>query len=323
MKLKDPIYGEFEIKEQVLLELIDSKPVQRLKNILQQCIPKEFQRFPSFSRYDHSLGVMLLLRRLGASVEEQAAGLLHDVSHTAFSHMIDMLLENNTKQDFQDTNHEKIIMDSELPQLLKKYGFDAKRIVEHHNYSLLEQETPSLCADRIDYALKDIYHWAQPDIVNKCVKSLLQHQGRIVFSSEEVAKLFALGYAKCQHERWGNADENIRVFVFVQALKLALKEKIITFDDFYKDDSYIMNALKKAKNLEITQILDRLKGEIRYNLVKANPRFKIKNKFRYIDPEFLKAGKMLKLSDVDAPYKELLEQQRKEHEKGINFNLLD
>jgi len=48
------------------------------------------------TRFDHSVGVMLLIRKLGAGsspasalLKEQVAALLHDVSHTAFSHVID------------------------------------------------------------------------------------------------------------------------------------------------------------------------------------------------------------------------------------------
>jgi len=46
MKIKDVIYGKFEIKEPVLLELLKSKPLQRLKKIDQYGIPPKFYLFP-------------------------------------------------------------------------------------------------------------------------------------------------------------------------------------------------------------------------------------------------------------------------------------
>ena len=47
--------------------------------------------------FEHSLGVYLLLRRLGADRREQVAGLLHDISHTAFSHAVDFLISSGSR----------------------------------------------------------------------------------------------------------------------------------------------------------------------------------------------------------------------------------
>ena len=175
MFIKDNIYGEFEIEEPILIELINSKPVQRLKGIIQQVIPTRFQRFPWFTRYEHSIGVMLLLRKLGATIEEQVSGLLHDVSHTAFSHMIDMLLYNDLDENFQDKNHENIIKNSEIPKILENYNFDVNKISNPANFSLLEQPAPDLCADRVDYCLRDTYYWANPEKVNFCISNLINN----------------------------------------------------------------------------------------------------------------------------------------------------
>lgn len=84
MTVFDKIYGREDIKEPVLQELLKTEPVLRLKGISQFGMPNRYYPFKGFSRYEHSVGVMLLLGRLGASVEEQVAGLLHDVSHLRF-----------------------------------------------------------------------------------------------------------------------------------------------------------------------------------------------------------------------------------------------
>ena len=101
MKINDLVYGEEEIGEQVLIELINSSAIQRLKEISQFGLPEEYHHRKVFSRYAHSVGVLILLRRLGADLDEQIAGLLHDVSHTAFSHVIDWVLENS-EENYQD-----------------------------------------------------------------------------------------------------------------------------------------------------------------------------------------------------------------------------
>ena len=100
------------------------------------------------------MGVMLLLHKLGASVEEQVAGLLHDVPHTAFSHVIDFVFRTE-KHNFHELHHERVIMGSEIQGILDKHGFDVKRILDEHKFPLLEKDLPDLCADRVDYTLRD------------------------------------------------------------------------------------------------------------------------------------------------------------------------
>src|SRR3989338_7855584 len=259
MKIKDPIYGEFEIKEPVLIELINSKPVQRLKNIDQNGLPKEYTDFPRCNRYDHSIGVMLILRKLGASVEEQIAGLLHDVAHTAFSHMIDWVIPN-LNEDYHEKNHEKILMNSEIPGILKKYNFDINRIINVENYSLLENKIPDLCADRVEYSIREFYLWANPSKAKFCYSSLVNYNGKIILSSMKAAEIFAKTYLKCQKEYWSGTENKVQYYLFAKILKIALKEKIINTKDFYQDDNLIMKKLKESKNKNVEEIFSILKS---------------------------------------------------------------
>jgi HD superfamily phosphohydrolase len=85
MQYDDALYGKVEFTEALLLDLIASDAMQRLKGISQHGITALLGITPQFSRFDHSIGTMLLVRRLGAPIDEQVAALLHDVSHTASS----------------------------------------------------------------------------------------------------------------------------------------------------------------------------------------------------------------------------------------------
>ena len=75
MEINDCVYGKCEITEPVLVELIHSKPLQRLKGIMQSGARVYIFSNRDVTRYEHCVGVMLLLRKLGASIEEQIAGL--------------------------------------------------------------------------------------------------------------------------------------------------------------------------------------------------------------------------------------------------------
>lgn len=125
MKIYDPIYGEFEL-ESVLVELIHSKLVQRLRNIHQAGGCYLVKKKWNVTLFENSIGVMLLIRYLRGSLNEQIAGLLHDVSHTAFSHVIDYVLDNDN-EDY----HEQIVRQSIFTS---KYQIDIETILNHSRY---------------------------------------------------------------------------------------------------------------------------------------------------------------------------------------------
>ncbi|MBD3280344.1 HD domain-containing protein, partial [Candidatus Dojkabacteria bacterium] len=157
MKIIDTIYGEFSIEEDVLVDLIKTKSVQRLKGIDQAGYSQGFYKGPKGNRYDHSVGVMLLIRKFGGSIEEQIAGLIHDVSHTAFSHAVDFALKSSSgdRQDFQDSVFEEFVAKSEIPKILRKHKHRLEEILDHKLFPMLERDLPEICADRIDYSLRD------------------------------------------------------------------------------------------------------------------------------------------------------------------------
>ncbi len=109
MLYKDKIYGQTEISEPVVLELINSPSMQRLKGVSQHGHFEPYFPNTAFSRFEHSLGVFILLKKFGAGLPEQIAGLLRDVSHTAFSHVADYVFSDGSgeKQNFQDDELER------------------------------------------------------------------------------------------------------------------------------------------------------------------------------------------------------------------------
>ena len=123
MKITDGIYGTFSIGEPVIIDLINSPAMQRLKDISQLGIPDRYYHLKGFSRYDHSIGVFLLLRSHKASIAEQIAGLIHDISHTPFSHVIDWVINGKGGEELhQDDRHAEFLHNSEIPGILASYG---------------------------------------------------------------------------------------------------------------------------------------------------------------------------------------------------------
>lgn len=311
MIIRDRIYGDVAVNSGVILDLINSKPMQRLKGIGQFGIPDEYYHQANYSRYEHSLGVMLLLKKLGASEEEQIAGLLHDVSHTAFSHVIDWVVGDGKTEDYQDEQHTQYLNNSEIPRILEKHGYSVNRISDYHHFGLLERDSPDLCADRVDYSLREF----PADVVKICVPALAVHEGRIVFANQEAAELFAKHFLKQQMEHWGGLEAVSRYRIFANALRRAIGAKVISMDDFWKDDDFVMNKLVKAKNPDVISELEVLRSKSLAGLKKGTT--PVHKKFRHVDPHFLLNGKVVRLSSVSQDFADELEKAREANRRGI------
>ena len=186
MLIRDDIYQGFEITSTVILELLETEAFQRLKRISQFGMPDEYYHINGFSRYAHSLGVYALLNKLGASEEEQVAGLLHDVSHAAFSHLVDWVIGDIEKEDYQDKRHLSTLLQPELSGVLERHGYSPHEIADYHRFGLLEKAAPDLCADRIDYLLREVGFEA----AWMCLPQLRVFNGEIVFAEEDSALFF-------------------------------------------------------------------------------------------------------------------------------------
>ena len=312
------MYGRVKIKEPVLLELLKSPSVLRLKKISQYGVPDKYYHHKNYSRHEHSVGVMLLLRKFGATLEEQIAGLLHDISVLTFSHVADWVFANGGEgiEDYHDSIHESFVRKIEIPKILKKYNFVLDRILDEHNFVLLEKSAPDLCADRVDYALREFKDELNPKIVKNCIRGLVNYNGEMVFSNKKPALDFATNYLELQTQHWGGHQAMMRYHLFSEALKIALDGKILSEKDFYKDEPFVLNKVEKSQNKRIKEILTILKKkdpkDIRGDLGK-----RIVKKFRYVDPKVISDGQLLRLSEIIPKFQKIIDGHREVNKRGL------
>ncbi|MEW5955338.1 MAG: HD domain-containing protein [Candidatus Micrarchaeota archaeon] len=321
MFFDDAVYGRVEVDEPLLLELEASEPVQRLKKIGQKGWLKEFD--PGwFTRYNHSIGTMLLLKRLGAGLEEQAAGLVHDVAHLAFSHVADWVFGTNEEESLQDKLHEKFVLQSEIPKILEKHGFDSKRFMNLENFRLLERPLPELCADRLDYGLRHMVHEGKAASARKCAAALKAIDGTIVFTDKHSALSFAEDFLWLQTTVWASNETVARYKLLSTAIKTALEEGTLAKEDMFLDDESVLAKLRTSQNPRVLEPLAHL-GKIRVVEDRDRPHVTMKKKFRYVDPAFLEGGKVCRLSENDSRFKKKLGELRKQNELGASIRFVD
>ena len=298
MIINDSIYGEQEIANPVITELINSAPMQRLKKINQHGTVDI-----GITRFDHSLGVFFLLKRLGASFEEQASGLLHDVNHAAFSHVIDFVY-GRINHDYTEQFHKQMIINSEIPQILKKADIDVHKIADHDNFHLLERSMPDLCADRLDYLFRDAYHmnYITKEEISKLINSLIIFENQIVAKNIESAKQLAELYLKMSENLWATPQAAGNFQFFANIMKRAVELNFITEKDFFLTDEGLMKKLKSADD---SKIQDDLKCHWKQfgPGTKENHNLFVYTKPRAIDPLFLEDNILKRLSANDADFK--------------------
>ncbi len=323
--LLETIYGDFLINEPVLIELINDSYVQRLKKIRQYGTNYYTIKKIDYNRFDHSIGVFVLLRKYGASLHEQIAGLLHDVSHTVFSHGGDFLFNVSQMGDsYQDHNHLHFINNTSIPALLKKHDIKVNDILHKNDgFILLEQKLPELCADRLEYNLQGAL--VEQLLTEEDIKNILDHliveQGAWIFTDIEYARKFALipFYFMQNENGWNNYNSFVANEIMAAVLKQALAIGLITSDEIHfsvdemvweklinSDDELLQKNLQKALHIkELINCVD----SADYDML-------AKNKFRGIDPWIRTAQGTFRLTELDAAFKEKFTEVKNYMEAG-------
>jgi len=163
--IKDPVHGYISLGEDEV-GVLDTYPVQRLRRIIQ--LPFVHLVYPGarHTRFDHSLGCMYLAgefsERLGFDEHRRKilrlAGLLHDLGHTPYSHLLEPLLEE------AGTTHEEMTIkimedDRELREAVKRCGVSVDEVIDVLRGEGAESAIISgpMDADKLDFLMRDSY----------------------------------------------------------------------------------------------------------------------------------------------------------------------
>ncbi|KAL8280904.1 hypothetical protein RQP46_006583 [Phenoliferia psychrophenolica] len=205
LHIQDRVYGDIvfnKTDDALLIDLISSPSFDRLKHGISALVGSLASE-TAVTRYEHCIGACWLVRSLGASMEEQASALLHDVSHLALSHVADSV--------FNYVVHEvdKPLFCSLYPDLgaiIAAHGYDPEHIFDEDNFTLLEQKAPLLCGDRTDYALRDSMSFGllAPDRATAIFENLVAVDGEICCQDTAIARELATVYLAADALAWSN-----------------------------------------------------------------------------------------------------------------------
>lgn len=304
MQYDDELYGKVEITEPVLRDLMASEAMQRIKGISQHGITALMGITTTFSRFDHSVGAMLLVRRLGATVEEQIAALLHDVSHTAFSHVIDFVFDDHSGQSYHEEKKEEIVGNSDIPTILLRHGKDWRAFMDEDNFSILEQPSPALCADRLDYFLRDLefLKLANRQEIRSAVESLKVVEGQIAVNEVGAARWLAYTFIEADRASWSSFREVGLYQVTAEAIKAANRAGLIGEADLWGSDEVLWGKLRSATHPEVKRLVELITPGTRFTWSEEQPVFRVETKVRSIDPPVAHGNSVTPLSALDPAF---------------------
>lgn len=169
---KDPVHRYVHVRDRVIWDLIGTKEFQRLRRIKQ--LGTTFLTFhgAEHSRFNHSLGVYEIVRRI---IDDVFAGrpewndddrlltlcaaLLHDLGHGPFSHSFEKVFDF----DHEDFTRKIIEGKTEVNQVLTKVSADFPKQVAEVIAKTSEKKlvisliSSQIDADRMDYLQRDAY----------------------------------------------------------------------------------------------------------------------------------------------------------------------
>lgn len=252
-----------------LNDYIYTLEMQKLDGINQICggyWRKENIYEDMYSVLRHSVGVALIIWNFTQDKKQAIAGLLHDISSSAFKHCIDFLNGDAEKQESTEEQTLEVIRNSkEIMNLLKRDNIQLEEISDYKIYPIADNETPKLSADRLEYTfmngtyykkvwdlseIKDIYEDIQ----------IIKNEDNIPelgFKSVEIAEKFIDGASKLW-PLWVSSEDTITMYFFADIIKKMYNEKQITKNDLYQlSEQQIIDLIKSCKNKKISKLFNK------------------------------------------------------------------
>ncbi len=195
-----------------------------------------------YSRLHHSIAVSLITWNLTKDKKQTLAALFHDMGTPVFSHCVDFMLGDAINQESGEISVKDIILNStEITDLLQKDRVDVQSVIDCSNYSIVENKSPKLCADRLEGVMHTPYIWLGKNKLTDIKKYYLdittlineENEPEIGFNSKESAELFFNDIYVYSMALQSNEDSGTLSFIG-DALKYLINNNLLNKNDLYK-----------------------------------------------------------------------------------------
>lgn len=267
-KIICPVFPKF------LLPFIETKTMQRLSDISYFCGAYYGSKFIynfkyDISRLEHSISTALIVWAHTFDPYQTLAALFHDATSPAFSHVVDYLNGDALTQESTELDLIEYLSkyDPETLKLFERKGIDIKKVANFKDYSLVDNERPRMCADRLDCIFLANLAWSKELELDE-VKSL--YENIIIVKNEEGLEEFSiidlisadriveLNDIINNMTRW-QGDYN-SMMLLASMVRILINKRIIAYEDlFVLTDVVVYGLIEKESQKD--EELDKLYKE--------------------------------------------------------------
>lgn len=239
----------------LLLDCANTPCMQRIKAVGMNCGCEytAFARFSGlapYSRFDHSLGVALIVWRFTRDKKQAIAGLLHDVATPVFAHVVDFLHgDYMTQESTEDGTRAIIASDAALCAVLSENGLSVDDVCDYHRYPIADNDSPRLSADRLEYTLGNLLNFRirTSDEVRGYYHDLTVIQNEdgedeLAFCTEKIAADFARAALVCS-KIYVSDEDRYAMQMLAELLKDAIACGVLTEADLYTTEPQVIGKL--------------------------------------------------------------------------------
>ena len=295
-----------------ITRLSETPPMQRLKRVGMNC-GCEYVALHSgdmcrrYTRYEHSVGVGLIVWNFTHDIKQAVAGLFHDISTPAFAHVIDFLNGDHLTQESTESRTSEMIDNSpEIQTILRELNLTTEDVCDYHLYPIADNSSPQLSADRLEYTFGNFiqYDVCGIDEIARFYKALSagtnEHgQPEIIFTAPEIAEEFAICSMKNSYVYISDSDRFTMQFLAL-TLKFAISGGTLKKQDLYTTEERVIRKLKRNRITDnIWYTYTKIKGvQSTRRPIEDKICVKVDAKRRYLDPYVRDMGRVTQCSET-------------------------
>lgn len=233
-------------------------PMRRLTGVGMNC-GCEYTNFPfhrncaPYSRFDHSVGVGLIVWHFTHDPTQAMSGLLHDIATPVFAHVIDFLHGDHMHQESTESATGQFIEQSALlGDVLARYGLSTEAVSDYHHYPIADNDSPKLSTDRLEYTLGNGVNYGF--ISAEQAANLYQDltigtnefsEPELAFSHADDALSFAKLSLQCS-KVYVSDEDRYAMQMLAELLKDAIDGSVLQECDLYRQERDLIKKLETS-----------------------------------------------------------------------------